>query len=135
MSDAPPRIPPPVDDVNRPFWTSGPDGPLLVQFCPECDRWLFPPAAACAGCGGAPDWRPVSGDGTVFTFTVNRHPYHPDVSVPYVVAIVDLVEQEGLRFTTNVVGCDPDAVAIGMPVRVTFEPAGDEAWAPVFRPA
>lgn len=130
----PPRIPPPVDDVNRPFWTSGPDGPLQIQFCASCDRWVFPATAACPGCGDAPAWRPVSGDGTVFTFTVNRHQYHPEVPPPYVIAIVELVEQAGLRFTTNIVDCDPEAVAIGMPVRVTFEPAGDEAWAPVFRP-
>jgi uncharacterized OB-fold protein len=128
-------MPPPVTDVNRPFWTSGPDGPLQVQFCEACDRWVFPAAATCPACSGMPVWRRVSGAGTVFTFTVNRHPYHPDVPVPYVIAIVDLVEQEGLRFTTNVVACDPEVVAIGMPVQVAFEAAGDEAWAPVFRPA
>ena len=120
--------------MNRPFWTSGPDGPLRVQFCEACDRWIHPPAPTCPACEGLPEWRPVSGDGTVFTFTVNRHQYHPDVPVPYVIAIVELAEQVGLRFTTNVVDCDPEAVEIGMPVRVDFEPAGD-AWAPVFRPA
>ena len=130
-----PRLAPPLDDVNRPFWTSGPDGPLLLQWCATCDRWIHPPGAACDGCRAAPEWRPVSGDGTVFTFTVVRHPYHPDVPVPYVVAIVELAEQADLRFTTNVIDCDPDEVAIGMAVHVTFEAAGDEAWAPVFRPA
>jgi uncharacterized OB-fold protein len=69
----------------------------------------------------------------VFTFTINRQPYNPDVEVPYVIAIVELVEQTGLRFTTNIVGCSPEDVSIGMPVAVTFEPAG-EAWAPVFAP-
>jgi uncharacterized protein len=77
---------------------------------------------------------PVSGRGTVFTFTINRHPYNPEVEVPYVIAIVQLEEQAGLRFTTNITGCEPGAVFIGMPVEVAFEPAGD-AWAPVFRPA
>ena len=76
----------------------------------------------------------MSGRGTVFTFTVNRHQYHPDVPAPYVIAIVELVEQHGLRFTTNIVDVDPEVVAIGMPVRVTFESAGEAAWAPVFRP-
>jgi uncharacterized OB-fold protein len=76
----------------------------------------------------------VSGRGTVFTFTVNRQPYNPDVEVPYVIALVELVEQRGLRFATNIVGCAPEDVFIGMPVEVRFEPAGD-AWAPVFAPA
>jgi len=77
----------------------------------------------------------VSGKGTVFTFTVNRHAFNPTVPVPYVIAIVELVEQADLRFMTNIVDCDVDTVHIGMPVEVTFEPAGDAAWAPVFRPA
>ena len=75
----------------------------------------------------------MSGEGTVFTFTINRHPFNPSVPVPYVIAIVELVEQSGLRFTTNIIGCDVDDVHLGMEVTVAFEPAG-EAWAPVFRP-
>lgn len=134
MSEPAPRMAPPLDDVTRSFWTGGAEGRLLVQWCESCGRWQHPPTPACSGCGGPVEVRPVSGDGTVFTFTVNRHPYHPDVPPPYVVAIVELDEQEGLRLTTNVVGCDPEDVAIGMAVRVDFEPAGPEAWAPVFRP-
>jgi uncharacterized OB-fold protein len=75
----------------------------------------------------------VSGKGTIFTFTVNRHQYHPDVPPPYVVAIVELAEQPGLRFTTNIVNCDMEALQIGAPVHVVFERAG-EAWVPVFEP-
>ena len=43
------------------------------------------------------------------------------------------VEQEGLRFTTNVVGCPPEDVHIGLPVRVQFEQHG-EVFVPVFVP-
>ena len=76
----------------------------------------------------------MSGRGTVFTYTVNYHPFNPAVPPPYVIAIVELVEQVGLRFTTNIVDCPVDDVYIGMAVEVTFEQAGD-AWVPVFRPA
>ncbi len=44
---------------------------------------------------------------------------------------------EGLRLTTNIVGCDPEQVAIGMPVRVRFEHHDDngyEVWLPLFEP-
>lgn len=61
---------------------------------------------------------------TVFTFTVNRQAFRPDVPVPYVIAVVELQEQRGLRFTTNIVGCAPEAVWIGMPVTVPFERVG-----------
>jgi len=52
-----------------------------------------------------------------------------------VVAIVELEEQAGLRLTTNLVGCAPADVAIGMPVRVVFEDAGDGVFLPLFEPA
>jgi uncharacterized OB-fold protein len=128
-----PRIPPPINDVTRPFWTGGANGELLIQHCDDCEKWVHPPSDKCPGCGGSLDARPVSGSGTVFTFTINRHQYHPAVPPPYVVAIVELAEQPGLRFTTNIVNCDLEAIGIGMPVHVLFEQAG-EAWVPVFEP-
>ncbi len=60
--------------------------------------------------------RPVSGRGTVFTYTVNYHPYNPEIPVPYVIAIVELAEQKGLRVAANIVGCEPDSVTCGMSV-------------------
>ena len=71
--------------------------------------------------------------GTVFTQTTNAHPYNPTVPVPYNISIVELPEQAGLRFTTNVVDCPPEDVHIGMPVRVQFEQHG-EVFVPVFVP-
>ena len=105
----------------------------MMSHCPTCDRFFHPPAATCPTCAGGASPREVSGRGSVYTYTVNRHPYHPDVPPPYVVAIVELDEQPGLKFTTNVVNCDVDAIEIGMRVKVLFEPTGD-AWVPIFEP-
>jgi uncharacterized OB-fold protein len=87
----------------------------------------------CPDCFGVAAYAPVSGRGRVFTYTVDHYPFNPEVPVPYVIAIVELVEQDGLRFTTNVVNCPIDAVAIGMPVRVVFEQQG-EVFVPLFEP-
>jgi len=127
------RTPPSINEASRAFWTGGAQRQLLILWCAACERLVHPPRETCHDCGGPLAPRAMSGRGTVFTFTVNRHPYNPAVPVPYVIAIVELEEQAGLRFITNIVGCDPAAVSIGMPVQVDFEPAG-EAWAPVFRP-
>jgi uncharacterized protein len=51
------------------------------------------------------------------------------------VAIVELVEQPGLRMLSNVVGCDPELVRAGMAVTVEFESLADGIWLPVFRPS
>lgn len=128
----PPRILPELDDANRAFWTGGARGQLLVMRDQATGRWVHPadPDAVAAG-RVVPE--PVSGRGTVFTFTVNEQQYHPDVPPPYVIAIVVLDEQDDLRIPTNVVGCDPADVRIGMPVEVVFEQHG-EVHVPLFRP-
>ena len=133
MEALPPRILPPLTEVDRPFWTGGADGRLLIQHCTACDRFLHPPVPSCPDCGGTPEPRPVSGRGTVFTFTVNHQAFRPEVPPPYVVAIVELDEQDDLRLPTNLVDCDADAMTIGQPVEVLFEHHG-EHWVPVFRP-
>jgi uncharacterized protein len=53
--------------------------------------------------------------------------------VPYNISIVEVADREGLRFTTNVVGCPPEEVHIGMLVRVQFGPHG-EVFVPVLIP-
>jgi uncharacterized OB-fold protein len=74
----------------------------------------------------------VSGRGSVYTHSVNRHPW-ADGTEPYVVAVVELDEQSELFVTTNIVGCAVDEVAIDMPVEVEFEQLED-AYIPLFHP-
>ncbi len=128
-----PRILPPLNDLNRPFWTGGANGELLIMRCEQCRRWVHPPAPRCDACSGDLQPEPASGRGTLFTYTVNAQPFHPDVPPPYVIAIVELNEQTDLRLPANIVHCDPDALSCGMAVRVLFEPHG-EIFVPVFEP-
>jgi uncharacterized protein len=117
----PARMLPKLDEHNRAFWTGGADGQLMIDQCTRCALWISPPAADCPDCGGALVARPVSGHGTVFTYTVNYQPFNPAVPVPYVIAIVQLHEQADLRIAANIVDCEPDSVCIGLPVEVRFE--------------
>lgn len=134
MLDELPRTLPPLDEVQRPFWTGGSNGTLLITRCQTCQRWQHPPAAACAACGARTAPEPVSGQGTIFTFTVNRHAFNPLVPPPYVIALIELDEQADLRLITNIVDCDdPDGLHCGQPVEVRFAPHG-LLHVPVFRP-
>ena len=129
------RVLPRVDADNEFFWTSGRDGRLRFLRCGGCGYFVHPPGPVCPRCLGtelAPE--AVGGRATVFSFTVNHKAWAPDITEPYVIAIVELVEQEGLRLTTNIVNAGPDTVAIGMPVQVLFEDH-DGVWIPVFEPA
>lgn len=131
---APGRMLPELTEHNRAFWTGGADGRLHVPFCDSCARWVLPPETDCPRCDGPLGSRPVSGDGVVFTYTVNRHPFNPAVPPPYVIAIVELADQDDLRVATNIVDCEPDSVTVGMPVTVRFEEQPDSVFVPVFAP-
>ncbi|MGI8797375.1 MAG: Zn-ribbon domain-containing OB-fold protein [Acidimicrobiia bacterium] len=140
MSDheVPFRILPRVIDLNRHFWTGGEDGELRFLRCQDDGTYVHPPSPRCPNCLGknvSPE--DVSGRATVVTYSINHQQWMPGPEVPYVVAIVEIVEQEGVRLTTNIVNCDVHAVRIGMPVRVVFEEHadGDErVWIPLFEP-
>ena len=106
-----------------------------MHHCDACARFFHPPAPICPHClSSEVGPRAVSGRGTVLTFTVNHQAWRADLKDPYVVAIVELADQQGLRFVTNIVGTPPAEVHIGMPVRVCFEQVED-VWLPLFEKA
>lgn len=124
----------PVDDpLSEFFWRSGADGVLRCQTCAACGYRSHPPGPVCAHCLStevAP--QPVSGYGTVLTYTVNVQPWTAGQQ-PYVIAVVGLDEQADLRLSTNVVDCDPWSVSVGQRVKVAFlERHG--YYYPLFRP-
>lgn len=128
------RLLPRLDDTNSFFWTAGEEGVLKFLRCQDCGRYFHPPAPLCPYCLSreiAPSG--VSGRGRVHSFTVNYQQWIPG-SDPYVIALVAIDEQDDVRLTTNLVGCDASDVHIGMEVEVTFE-AHDDVWLPLFRPS
>jgi acetyl-CoA acetyltransferase/uncharacterized OB-fold protein len=128
------RVLPALTPDNEPFWLGGAEGELRLWRCQSCGWWLHPPSRVCPVCLSR-ELRPevTSGRAVVHTFTVNWQQWYPNLDPPYIVAIVALPEQEGLRLTTNLVGIEPDDVHIGMPVRVVFE-EWDGVWLPFFEP-
>jgi len=135
MTGAPVRPLPAVNEDNRAFWTGGADGALMIARCGACAYYVHPQVAVCPACESR-DVRPerVSGRGEVFSFTVNHKAWLPGLPVPYVLALVELEEQAGLRLPSNIVGCDPESIAIGMKVAVRFE-AVEDLHVPLFGPA
>jgi acetyl-CoA acetyltransferase/uncharacterized OB-fold protein len=114
------------------FWTSGADGQLRIQGCTECATLVHPPVPICPVCRSR-SWQPtvVSGRGTIIGYTINQHQWHPDFTPPYVIAVIALAENPDVRLTTNIVNCEPDAVAVGQEVIVRFE-QHDDVWLPLF---
>ena len=122
--------------LTQPFWDAAKAHRLALQRCASCSQYIYYPRAVCPHCGGGElEWKDVSGQGTVYSYTIARRPtarpFAPDV--PYVIAIVELAE--GPHMTTNVVECSPDEVRVGMAVEVAFEDVTDEVTLVKFKPA
>jgi uncharacterized OB-fold protein len=125
---------PTVSLESEPFWAATRDRRLVLQWCANCDATVQFPRSFCPRCQQSSlEWREASGSGTVYAVTVEHRPEAMGEEKPYAVALVDL--DEGARFMTNVVGCEPDAVAIGMAVRVTWEELEDGRNLPQFKPS
>ena len=128
-------VPKPYPDT-APYWQAAANNQLLIQKCLDCGELQFYPRGVCKSClSSSLSWQQASGQGTVYTFTVNYRAPHPGFvdDIPFVTAIVEL--SEGVRMMTNIVECDPEQVTIGMPVRVVFDKVTDEIALPKFRPA
>lgn len=122
-------------DLSRPFWEGARSRELRIQRCTSCARHVFYPRLSCPFCGGRElEWVVASGKGTVYTYTVARRPTHAAFADrgPYVIAIVEL--DEGPRMTTNIVGCSPEDVTIGMRVRAAYEDVDEEITLVNFEP-
>jgi uncharacterized protein len=116
------------------FWTSGADGQLRFLSCEACGHLVHPPAPICRGCGAEePTPQVVSGNASVWSFSVVHQPFIQWLDVPYVLAIVAIDDDPSVHLTTRIVDCDPEEVAIGMRVRVQFEQHG-EIYLPLFAP-
>ncbi len=122
------RLPAPAPErtpETAEFWDATTAGRLLLARCDQCGAVIWYPKTYCPECGGlSVTWIEASGRGTIYSFTVaHRGPGVFGEAVPYVIAYVELAE--GPRVLTNVVGCEPDRVSIGLPVRVVFSDTGE----------
>jgi uncharacterized OB-fold protein len=138
-ADFDPRtLPPPQplpDSDSAGFWEATADGRVALCRCQECGHWHHPPLERCRRCAGPTDFEPIAGTGSVHTYIVQRQGAVAGYldELPYVVALVELDEQPGLRLPGRLADIDPVDVCIGQRVRarVVAHPGGDYA-VPVF---
>lgn len=108
-------------EISAPYWEGLKAHEVRIQ---QCDRGhsLFFPRTHCPTCGSRSlKWSVVSGEGTLYSFTIARIPTMPEFTdeMPQALAVVEL--KEGVRINTTMVGVDPEALKIGMEVRPVFD--------------
>ena len=136
MTTAPDKPLPFVTVISQPFWEGTRRHEFLLQQCRGCGAVQFPPKEVCSSCWSAEfGWTGAAGTGTVYTYTVIYRAGMPAFQddVPYPIVIVEL--DEGPRVMSNLVNCDLEQVAVGMPVRMVWEDRTDEISMYKFEPA
>ena len=138
-----PRYEKPLPDMRPegdPFWAGTKEHKLLLPAGDDGKPFWYPRANT-PGTLEPAHWIESKGVGTVYTYSTHfigpSKAYKGDP--PHIVALVDL--DEGVRMMTNLVtdeegypSLDPDAVSIGMRVRVVFHDVTDEITLPKFAP-
>ena len=138
-----PRYEKPLPDMRPegdPFWAGTKEHKLLLPAGDDGKPFWYPRAYR-PGTLEPVQWIESAGEGTVYTYSTHfigpSKAYKGDP--PHIVALVDL--DEGVRMMTNLVrdedgypSLDPEAVSIGMRVRVVFHDVTDEITLPKFAP-
>ncbi len=128
-----------ADEHTQPFWDAALAGHLIVSQCTTCGTCLMPPQPRCFACQGTTfTWKDLPGTGTIYSFTVVRHPLAPHLvgAVPFVSAVIELdgTQGAGARMLANVVDCDPEKITVGDRVQVSFDLVSDTFAVPRFTP-
>jgi uncharacterized OB-fold protein len=138
-----PTKPVPIPDaLSAPFFDGARRGKLMLLRCDACATFQsplpyigVPLRSRCVECfAGELAWAPASGAATLYSFAIMHQLYDEAFAaeIPYNIAVVET--EEGVRLTSQVVGCANDELVIGMNLEVTFDPEADPVPIPRFRP-
>lgn len=118
---------------TTPFWEGAKQRKLMLQYCRDTGRFQHYPRPVSIYTGSRNlEWREVSGKGTIYACTVLRVPGPGlDGRLPLPVATVEL--DEGVRILGNVLGTEPDKVAIGQRVELAWDTIAEGVDYPAFR--
>lgn len=125
------------DQSSAPFWAAAARHVLAVARCSRCRSFAIPPDQTCPQCHSTDpgfEFEPVSGRGTVASWTVVRQSFLPgfEADLPFMLVDVELALQAGLRMIGRLLD-GPDApVRRGAPVTVAFEDVAPGVSVPAF---
>jgi len=123
--------------ISKPFWDGLREHKVRIQYSPSSDQWVFyPRVLAPRTLADDLEWREISGNGKVYTYSVAYRPTAPPWadSLPQLLAVVEL--DEGPRMTTELMNIEPEQIKVGMRVKpVFFDVEGTETTLLKFEPA
>lgn len=133
MSTSEAKPVPHPDTLSQPYWDGAAVGRLRLQRCTACGKPRHYPQLVCPHCHSlSVEWFDASGRGTVHSWTVAHHAFHPAFrdDLPYTLVTVDL--EEGVRALGRLDTADQHRLCLGLPVQLRFEPNSAGTPLPMF---
>ena len=107
--------------LTQGYWDGTAAGVLRVQQCAGCGKLRHYPRYICDACHSFDvTWKDCSGRGTVFSWMVAHHPFHPGFKeeLPYTLVTVEL--EEGVRSLGRYAEPTGKGLKLGQKVQVSF---------------
>jgi uncharacterized protein len=127
------KLAPDVTADTRPFWDALHAGKFQLQRCADCGKLRHYPRPVCDACYSMKaEWVAASGLGTVHSWTITHHAFHPGfkADLPLMLLTVDLAE--GVRMQAQARGIGDGELKIGLKVKLGFERVTEDLTLPVF---
>ena len=122
------RLYPLPNPDSQPYWEGLKDRRLMLQQCGECGTIRHYPRPVCDQCYSMEvNWVEASRRGTVHSWSVSHHAFHPSFKqeLPTTYVTVDLEEEVRL---VGILRDGEATLSVGMPVEVRFEDMADGAF-------
>jgi uncharacterized OB-fold protein len=124
------------DETSAPYWAANARHELTLPRCSACHAFALPPEISCPNCHTLDPrftFEPVSGRGTVCSWTIVRQSFLSGFDVPFMLVDIELGDQPHIRMIGRLLD-GPDApVRLGAAVTVAFEDLAPDVAVPAFR--
>ncbi|MBW8639069.1 Zn-ribbon domain-containing OB-fold protein [Hoeflea sp. WL0058] len=137
MNALPSKPLPEIPELTRPFWSAAREGRLVMQKCSSCGTVNFHPKPWCIECGDRNlVWTEMKQEGAVYSYTISHSVAMNYLGwqeeLPVVMCLIDI--DGGARMYAQLTDVAEQDIHVGMRVKAYFEPIGEEAGIPKFRP-
>ena len=128
------REPPRPRSFSKAYWDATREKRFLLQYDKRRGKYQFFPRATSIYDGRRDlEWREVSGNGEVFSYTIAYRARPPfQGHEPFVIGLVTL--DEGVNVMANIVHCPPDQLKIGLRVKPFWAPLANGTHLLMFEP-
>ncbi len=119
---------------SQPYWDGLREHRLMLQRCTRCLTPRHYPRPMCASCHSLDaEWFEAAGVGTVHSWTVSHHAFHPGFkdATPYTLVTADL--DAGVRMVAPLAMPPDQPLSLGAPVVLEYHDVSNELTLPRFR--